>query len=84
MNFSSDIRGLPSPSDLPPCFGKFAPATVCENGHQHAFPQVEIASIGASMTRRFFDDCDSVMPRIGARRALIRCHKPPRMRADLS
>ena len=69
---------------LPLCYVKFAPATVCENGHQHALLRVQIASIGASTTRRFFDDCDSVMPRIGTRRALIRCHKPPRMRADLS
>jgi hypothetical protein len=35
-------------------------------------------------TGRLFDDCDSVMPPIGVRRALIRCDKPPRMCADLS
>jgi hypothetical protein len=35
-------------------------------------------------TRRFFDDSDSVMPRIGGRRGPIRCRKPLKMRTDLS
>jgi hypothetical protein len=33
---------------------------------------------------RLFDDCGSVMPRIGVQRALIRCDKPARMCTDLS
>ena len=34
--------------------------------------------------RRLFDDCYSVMPRIGGRRAPIRCRKPLKTRMDLS
>jgi len=58
--------------------------TLMSPEHMSAFLRVQIAQIGASTTGRLFDDCDSVMPRIGVRGGPIHCHKTQRMRADLS
>jgi hypothetical protein len=41
-------------------------------------PAAANPEIGARTIGRLFDGCDNVMPRIGVRRALIRCDKPPR------